>query len=134
MRRDQGNPSYPLFSPTDPILPRDLDADDEVASATGWQRHTVRGFFSGTLKKLGLTLASAKEERGRVYRMKPPIHDLSPVPGRGGNRTNRPGNADAAEGWTTKSPYWWIGRRTNCGLPGGNCIAPDRLWGSGAIC
>jgi hypothetical protein len=45
-------------------------AVDEVASATGWQRHTVRGVFSGTLKKkLGLTLASAKEERGRVYRI-----------------------------------------------------------------
>jgi Protein of unknown function (DUF3489) len=43
---------------------------DEVASVTGWQRHTVRGVFSGTLKKkLGLTLASAKEERGRVYRI-----------------------------------------------------------------
>jgi Protein of unknown function (DUF3489) len=43
---------------------------DEVASATGWQRHTVRGVFSGTLKKkLGLTIASAKEERGRVYRI-----------------------------------------------------------------
>jgi hypothetical protein len=46
---------------------------DEVASATGWQRHTVRGVFSGTLKKkLGLTLASAKEERGRVYRIAEP--------------------------------------------------------------
>jgi hypothetical protein len=46
---------------------------DEVASATGWQRHTVRGIFSGTLKKkLGLTLASAKEERGRVYRIAAP--------------------------------------------------------------
>ena len=46
---------------------------DEVASATGWQRHTVRGVFSGTLKKkLGLTLASAKEERGRVYRIAAP--------------------------------------------------------------
>jgi uncharacterized protein DUF3489 len=43
---------------------------DEVASAMGWQRHTVRGLFSGALKKkLGLTLASAKEERGRVYRI-----------------------------------------------------------------
>ena len=43
---------------------------DEVASLTGWQRHTVRGVFSGTLKKkLGLTLVSAKEERGRVYRI-----------------------------------------------------------------
>src|SRR5215472_5863588 len=46
---------------------------DEVARTTGWQRHTVRGVFSGTLKKkLGLTLASAKEERGRVYRIDGP--------------------------------------------------------------
>ncbi len=46
---------------------------DEVASVMGWQRHTVRGLFSGTLKKkLGLTLASAQEERGRVYRIAPP--------------------------------------------------------------
>ena len=43
---------------------------EEVASAVGWQRHTVRGLFSGTLKKkLGFALASAKEERGRVYRV-----------------------------------------------------------------
>jgi Protein of unknown function (DUF3489) len=42
----------------------------EVSSVTGWQRHTVRGVFSGTVKKkLGLTLASAEEERGRVYRI-----------------------------------------------------------------
>jgi Protein of unknown function (DUF3489) len=46
---------------------------DEVASVTGWQRHTVRGVFSGTLKKkLGLALASGKEERGRVYRIAEP--------------------------------------------------------------
>jgi Protein of unknown function (DUF3489) len=46
---------------------------DEVASATGWQRHTVRGVFSGTLKKkLGLKLASTKEARGRVYRIAEP--------------------------------------------------------------
>ena len=46
---------------------------DEVASVTGWQRHTVRGVFSGTLKKkLGLALASAQEERGRVYRIAEP--------------------------------------------------------------
>ena len=35
---------------------------DEVVSVTGWQRHTVRGVFS-------VTLATAKEERGRVYRI-----------------------------------------------------------------
>jgi hypothetical protein len=46
---------------------------DEVASVMGWERHTVRGLFSGTLKKkLGLTLASAHEERGRVYRIAAP--------------------------------------------------------------
>src|SRR5438270_12998321 len=46
---------------------------DEVASVMGWQRHTVRGLFCGTLKKkLGLTLASATEERGRVYRIAAP--------------------------------------------------------------
>jgi hypothetical protein len=46
---------------------------DEVARATGWQRHTVRGVFSGTLKKkLGFSLASVKEERGRVYRIAEP--------------------------------------------------------------
>src|ERR1700745_2185425 len=34
---------------------------NEVASSTGWQRHTVRGGFSGTLKKkLGLALASSQ--------------------------------------------------------------------------
>ena len=46
---------------------------EEVASAMGWQGHTVRGLFSGTLKKkLGLALASATEERGRVYRIADP--------------------------------------------------------------
>ena len=43
---------------------------DELASVTAWLRHTVRGVLSGILKKkLGLTLASTKEERGRVYRI-----------------------------------------------------------------
>ncbi len=42
----------------------------EVVAATGWQPHTVRGLFSGTLKKkLGLTLSSAQVQRGRVYRI-----------------------------------------------------------------
>ena len=48
---------------------------DEVASVMGWQRHTVRGLFSGTLKKkLGLPLASTQEERGRVYRFGAPAN------------------------------------------------------------
>ena len=43
---------------------------DEVRVATGWQPHTVRGVFSGALKKkLGLAIVATKEERGRVYRI-----------------------------------------------------------------
>jgi hypothetical protein len=44
---------------------------DEIVAATGWQPHTVRGAFSGALKKRrGLTIASEKlEGRGRVYRI-----------------------------------------------------------------
>ncbi|WP_323019274.1 DUF3489 domain-containing protein [Pararhodobacter sp.] len=42
---------------------------DEIVEATGWQPHTVRGAFSGALKKtLGLEVTSEKVEgRGRVY-------------------------------------------------------------------
>jgi hypothetical protein len=49
-----------------------------------------------------------------------------------GNISENPNTVDGSE--TGKLPNWWIGRRTNCGLPGSNCIAPDRLRGSVAIC
>ena len=43
---------------------------DEIATATGWQNHSVRGAISGALKKrLGLTITSGKEKRRRVYRV-----------------------------------------------------------------
>jgi hypothetical protein len=44
---------------------------EEIAAATGWQRHTVRGAMTGALKKkLGLTIESSKVEgRGRAYRI-----------------------------------------------------------------
>ncbi|WP_333500979.1 DUF3489 domain-containing protein [Kluyvera genomosp. 2] len=43
----------------------------QIAEATGWQPHTVRGTFAGAFKKkLGLTLSSSKEDHGqRVYRV-----------------------------------------------------------------
>ncbi|MDY0039819.1 MAG: DUF3489 domain-containing protein [Desulforhabdus sp.] len=43
---------------------------DEMAKATGWQKHSVRGVMSGVLKKrLGRSIASEKGERGQIYRM-----------------------------------------------------------------
>lgn len=41
-----------------------------IARATGWQAHSVRGFFAGVVKKkLGLDLASEKTSSGRVYQI-----------------------------------------------------------------
>jgi hypothetical protein len=43
----------------------------QLTAATGWQKHSIRGFLSGTVtKKLGLKVISAKAATGeRVYRI-----------------------------------------------------------------
>jgi hypothetical protein len=43
---------------------------EQIAKATGWQQHTIRGAISGALKKkLGLKVEATKVEGGTVYRI-----------------------------------------------------------------
>ena len=45
----------------------------EIMALTGWQAHSIRGLFAGTLKKRGIVVTSEKTEGGeRVYRVAAP--------------------------------------------------------------
>jgi hypothetical protein len=58
-----------------------------IMKATGWQQHSVRGFFAGVVrKKLGFTLQSEKSNDGdRVYRI------VAGKPGKPKTKAENPG-------------------------------------------
>ena len=42
----------------------------EIMEKMGWQKHTVRGFMAGAMKKAGYTVESFKSDKGeRTYRI-----------------------------------------------------------------
>jgi hypothetical protein len=42
----------------------------EIVDKMGWQKHTVRGFMAGAMKKAGYTVESLKSHKGeRTYRI-----------------------------------------------------------------
>ena len=42
----------------------------EIMDKMGWQKHTVRGFMAGAMKKAGYTVESFKSDKGeRTYRI-----------------------------------------------------------------
>jgi hypothetical protein len=44
----------------------------EIMKTMGWQKHTVRGFMAGAMKKAGYTVESFKSDKGeRTYRINP---------------------------------------------------------------
>jgi len=45
---------------------------DELAKATGWQTHSVRGAMAGALKKKGFKVSSTKVDGKRRYQISEP--------------------------------------------------------------
>jgi hypothetical protein len=71
---------------------------ESIIEATGWQKHSVRGFLSAVVrKKLGLALRSEKSDGNRRYRIeseKPAAGKSGPGP-RGNRRTKSPAEQTA---------------------------------------
>src|ERR1051326_9541638 len=61
---------------------------EEIMKKMGWQKHTVRGFMAGAMKKAGYDVESFKSDKGdRTYRINaqvfPPSPKARPAPAAG---------------------------------------------------
>jgi hypothetical protein len=51
----------------------------EIMTIMGWQKHTVRGFMAGTIKKAGYAVESFRSDNGeRTYRIKRSVEPIPP--------------------------------------------------------
>lgn len=73
--RDAAAAIAPVASKLDVLLAELAHDDgatiDQLATATGWQKHSVRGAMAGTLKRKGHLIASTKADGVRRYRLVP---------------------------------------------------------------
>jgi hypothetical protein len=53
----------------------------EIMDTMAWQRHTVRGFMAGAMKKAGYTVESFKPEGGERTPNQQVTSNFSPLPG-----------------------------------------------------
>lgn len=63
-----------------------------IMKATGWQQHSVRGFFAGVVRKqLGLALESQKpKDQDRMYRIAPTKPDKPKSPYKPKSKATKP--------------------------------------------
>ena len=71
----------------------------EIMTTMGWQKHTVRGFMAGTMKKAGYAVESFRSEKGeRTYRIK---RSVEPIPQPTRRRRGRLSGLKPAAVWTS---------------------------------
>ena len=102
-----------------------------IMRSTGWQQHSVRGFFAGAVRrKLGFNLKSEKTDGERVYRIaKPPasgqLRSGECITMRAGDRGGRDRGRDRASARLRSMPFGEAGGQNSAHTSNGS--EPDLL-------